>query len=161
MHKRFSLVSLFFYGLNILAGVGIGLFTALMADEFPFGWFFNILLSLLIVLACFLLQVFAHEFGHLLFGLMSGFSFQSFRIFSWVLIKKPDGFHFTHQKLPGTLGQALMLPPEKMSRKAAFWYNMGGSFFNLLISLAALGLSFLLSGFWSYIAILFSLCGFE
>ena len=42
--------------------------------------------SIVCTLVAFILQIVLHEGGHLLFGLLSGYRFVSFRIFNWTLI---------------------------------------------------------------------------
>ena len=44
--------------------------------------------SIVCTLVTFILQIVLHEGGHLLFGLLSGYRFVSFRIFNWTLTVK-------------------------------------------------------------------------
>ena len=44
--------------------------------------------SIVCTLIAFILQIVLHEGGHLLFGLLSGYRFVSFRIFNWTLIRQ-------------------------------------------------------------------------
>ncbi len=90
------------------------------------------------------LQIIIHETGHLLFGLMTGYKFSSFRIGSYMWIKKGEHIHFSRLSLAGTGGQCLMAPPEFVNGRIPFaLYNMGGSLLNLAASLLFLGLFFL------------------
>lgn len=91
------------------------------------------------VLAAFLLQVIIHEAGHLVFGLLTGYRFSSFRIGSMMWIKKEDKVHFQKMSLAGTVGQCIMTPPEWKDGRIPFvLYNVGGCLFNILSALICL-----------------------
>ena len=47
------------------------------------------------------LQIVIHEAGHLLFGLVSGYRFVSFRIGSWMVYKREGKLHFGKYSLAG------------------------------------------------------------
>ena len=94
-----------------------------------------------------LLQIIIHEAGHLLFGRLSGYSFSSFRIFSFMWLKEGDRVRLRRLSLAGTAGQCLMVPPElKDGRMPVFLYNMGGALLNLITAALFFGLSFLCKG---------------
>ena len=59
------------------------------------------------------LSVTAHEFGHFLFGRISGYEFVSFRVLNWVLLRDDGRWRVKRFSIPGTLGQCLTVPPEK------------------------------------------------
>lgn len=89
----------------------------------------------LILLLTFYLQIFLHEFGHLLFGLLTGYHFLSFRFFDVMLVKKNHKLVFKKIHIDSTAGQCLMVPPEpKNGVIPATLYNMGGVIMNLLAS---------------------------
>ena len=90
-------------------------------------------LLLLGFLAVLFLQIIVHEGGHLVFGLLSGYTFSSFRVGSFMVIK-PDGkLRFKRLSLAGTGGQCLMAPPDLVDGKMPFvLYNLGGSLLNLI-----------------------------
>jgi len=69
--------------------------------------------SIVCTLVAFILQIVLHEGGHLLFGLLSGYRFVSFRIFNWTLIRQEGKFRLKRFGIAGTGGQCLMLPPDK------------------------------------------------
>jgi len=75
------------------------------------------------------LDVFIHEAGHLLFGLLTGYKFSSFRVFSRLWMRDESGrLCMKRYKLPGTAGQCLMEPPELVDGKMPTGlYNRGGS----------------------------------
>ena len=93
--------------------------------------------------AAIVLQLIVHEAGHLAFGLMSGYRFCSFRVFSLMWVK-PDGkIRLRRMSIAGTGGQCLMAPPDMRDGKIPVTlYNLGGSLMNLLTGAAALGLFF-------------------
>ena len=94
-----------------------------------------------------LLQIVLHEAGHLVFGRLSGYSFSSFRVFSWIWIREEGKLTCRRLSLAGTAGQCLMLPPElKDGRMPVFLYNMGGALMNLITGALFFGLSFLCTG---------------
>ena len=102
-------------------------------------------LSMLCIVFAINVQIIIHEAGHLVFGLFCGYRFQSFRIFSFMLIKKKDGLRLKRYALAGTAGQCLMLPPEMTDGSMPYViYNMGGVFMNL-ISAAIFSILFLLT----------------
>ena len=57
------------------------------------------------------LNTFFHELGHLIFGLLTGYRFLSFRIFGLMLTRESGSLRFKKHSMPGTLGQCLMAPP--------------------------------------------------
>jgi len=92
------------------------------------------------------LQMILHEAGHLLFGLLSGYKFSSFRIMSFMWVKESGKIRFRHLSIAGTGGQCLMSPPEPVDgRIPVFFYNLGGVFVNFIVSAIAFGLCFVVS----------------
>lgn len=84
----------------------------------------------------FMIHIVLHEAGHLIFGLMSGYRFSSFRIGSHMLMKQENG-KLVHRKIKiaGTGGQCLMIPPEMVDGKfPVVLYNLGGSIVNLMVT---------------------------
>ena len=53
-----------------------------------------------------------HEAGHLVFGLLTGYGFCSFRIFSFMWVKDGEKLKLRRLSLAGTGGQCLMSPPD-------------------------------------------------
>jgi len=93
-----------------------------------------------------LVQIVVHELGHLVFGLLTGYGFSSFRIGSLILIKKPDGLKLRRVSLAGTGGQCLMAPPEMKDGKMPYvLYNLGGVLMNLFFSALLFGVSLLIA----------------
>ena len=82
------------------------------------------------------IHIVIHESGHLIGGLLSGYTFSSFRIGSFMLLKENGKLVSKRLKIAGTGGQCLMAPPEMVNDKfPVVLYNMGGSVMNLVVSL--------------------------
>lgn len=77
---------------------------------------------------------FIHEIGHMLFGLLCGFEFISFRVGNIMLLRKDGKLTITKDSIPGTAGDCRMAPPELVEGKILpFILNLsGGIAFNLL-----------------------------
>ncbi len=92
-------------------------------------------------------QLIIHEGGHLVFGLMTGYGFSSFRIFSFMLLKGEDGrLQLKRFSLAGTAGQCLMTPPDiKDGKMPVALYNLGGSIANVAFAAVFFVLYLLLS----------------
>lgn len=116
----------------------------------------NIILFLITGVIAFILHIIVHEAGHLVFGLLSGYKFVSFRVFDFKIIKDENGkLSFRYEKIAGTGGQCLMRAPEYVKGKFKYkLYLLGGVVFNVLFSIV----------FWlilpSYYTLLFALIGF-
>ena len=109
------------------------------------------------------LEIIIHEAGHMVFGLLTGYKFSSFRIMSFMLLKEEDGMKFRRLSLAGTGGQCLMIPPDMVDGKFPFvLYNLGGSLLNILSGLMFLGLYFLLGnmGYLSTLLLMLTVIGF-
>ena len=137
----------------VLAGAACGLligeiggeYLAAGAAEWP------VLLILLGVFLCMygagIVQIILHEAGHLVFGLLSGYGFCSFRIFGLMWVKQGGRIQFKRYSLAGTSGQCLMAPPDLVEGKIpVLLYNLGGVWMNLLTGGVFLGLFFLCRG---------------
>ncbi len=98
----------------------------------------NVPLIILALVLGVVIQIIVHEAGHLVFGLLTGYKFVSFRIFDFKLEKDSNGklkLRFQHVK--GTLGQCLMKPPKYEERKFPYkLYLVGGVLGNLIFSVA-------------------------
>lgn len=95
---------------------------------------------------CMLIQTVIHEAGHLVFGLLSGYRFSSFRIGSMMWLRDPVSGKILRKKmsLAGTAGQCLMSPPDLVEGKMpVLLFNMGGSLANVIAAGIFLGLFFL------------------
>lgn len=111
------------------------------------GSFWTILLSLfglfVIMYIAIFVQMIIHEAGHLVFGLLSGYHFSSFRIMSFMWVRENGKPRFRRLTIAGTGGQCLMSPPELVDgRIPVILYNLGGSFMNILTGFIFLFLHF-------------------
>jgi len=96
-----------------------------------------ILLSVFVIL--YLLQILIHEAGHLIFGLMTGYTFVSFRVASFIIIKEEGRLKLMRYNIPGTGGQCLLMPPEMSNGQFPFLiYNLGGVLVNLIVSIVSI-----------------------
>ena len=80
-------------------------------------------------------HIIVHEAGHLVFGLLTGYRFGSFRIASLLLLKENGKWKWKRLSIVGTGGQCLMAPPDiKDGKMPLVLYNLGGSLINTLTS---------------------------
>ncbi len=121
--------------LMFIAGGALG--GVVMMSLFLGGGFelLSFLLLLVGIIVVFFLCVIVHEGGHLIFGLLSGYRFSSFRIGSLMLIRQNGRLRFRLLKLAGTEGQCLMTPPEGKKEGSAVLYNLGGVIMNFLLAI--------------------------
>lgn len=99
----------------------------------------NLAIILFIFLIGYIIHVLIHELGHLIFGLISGYKFVSFRVGSFTIVREEGEFKVKRFNIPGTGGQCLMMPPEKENGKFPFViFNMGGVFLNLIVAFLTL-----------------------
>ena len=116
------------------------------------------------VYVAFIFHIIIHEGGHLVFGLLTGYRFSSFRIFSFMWVKEGNTVKFKRHSIAGTGGQCLMSPPDiQNGEMPVVWYNLGGSLMNIIFSTIFLVCFFLLNGVsvLTGILLLFSLFGYS
>ncbi len=154
MTKKKNKGKLLFNALMFLTGAALGvaidvlyLIPALEAGES----FDTVMLTafgyLVLLLLAYFIQLVIHEAGHLVFGLLTGYRFLSFRVGSLILVKRPEGLRLCRYALAGTAGQCLLSPPELVDgRMPVLLYNLGGVLLNLITGALFLGLSFLAPG---------------
>lgn len=128
------LAVILFCGLGCVCGAlfaHFGLSRGIGGGEY-FGSLFLMMVGLYISI---FLHIALHEGGHLLFGLLTGYKFGSFRLGSVMLVREQGRLRFRKFKLPGTGGQCLMVPPEPVNGRIPYaWYGMGGVIVNLVVS---------------------------
>lgn len=83
-----------------------------------------------------ILHILFHEAGHLVFGLLSGYKFLSFRVYSILLYKKDGRLKVGRYPIKGIAGQCLMYPPDKNPDGSYPYigYNLGGGISNLIFT---------------------------
>ena len=113
--------------------------------------------------AAMLFHLIAHEAGHLVFGLLTGYRFSSFRIGSLMWLKDDDKLTVKRLSIAGTGGQCLMTPPDlKDGKMPLMLYNLGGSLVNILLGAVFLAGYLLCPNvkFLSPLLLLFAVVGF-
>lgn len=81
-------------------------------------------------------QLIFHEAGHLIAGLLSGYKFSSFRVFSFMWLRDGSGVRLCRLSIAGTGGQCLMTPPPMKDGKIPVsLYNLGGPLMNLILAI--------------------------
>ena len=100
---------------------------------------FRLCATLVFLYVAVMIHIVLHEAGHLIFGMMSGYHFSSFRIGSHMLMKEDGKLVHRKLKIAGTGGQCLMSPPEMVDGKfPVVLYNLGGSIVNLVVTAVAI-----------------------
>lgn len=123
--------------LGAVSGVigGIALGASMPKDATDAEFFQHLVIALLLLYLAMFLQTIIHEGGHLVFGLISGYRFTSFRIGSIQLSRKDGKLRLSRFSIAGTGGQCLMDPPEAEDGTIPVTlYNLGGSLMNLICS---------------------------
>ena len=87
-------------------------------------------------------QTIIHESGHLIFGLITGYKFVSFRIGHFIFIKEKGRLKIKLYNVVGTAGQCLMMPPQWNEKIPYRLYNLGGCIMNAATALFALAAYF-------------------
>ncbi len=103
-----------------------------------------VIFFVIFLLIAFELSIIIHESGHLCFGLLTGYSFVSYRYRS-ILWKKDESNKLVMMRysLAGTGGQCLMLPPDA-EEVPVYLYNAGGVIFNNIQSFISIMIVMLL-----------------
>lgn len=100
---------------------------------------FTIVLYIFTLYFAFITQVIIHEAGHLIFGLISGYEFISFRVGSITIVKDQGKFKLKKFKIKGTGGQCLMMPKTNNYEEINYvLYNLGGILMNFIASIICL-----------------------
>ncbi len=150
--------------LYLLCGAGIGVLCGNLFGEENFGIFllgtFGVVLA---ALGMMLVHILLHEAGHLLFGLLTGYRFVSFRIFNLMWQKDDDGrIRLYHFQLSGTAGQCIMAPPDRKDGKMPFfWYHLGGVTVNFLLAILS-GVLYIVvrdNAYVAFVCLLFGILG--
>ncbi|WP_294577971.1 hypothetical protein [uncultured Thomasclavelia sp.] len=130
MKKFLSTVVAVIVGLVI--GFLFGLIVAANSNNTPL--YITIIVFVISIIIAFTLGIIIHESGHLFFGLLTGYQFNSFRIGKIIIIKQNNHLNIKKLAISGTGGQCLLQPPKYSVDFPYFLYNAGGGLFNLLVS---------------------------
>ncbi len=151
-----KLITIIVYALSIGLGIYIGLSDAL---DYLDGS--AIIISLLAFIICMYITILIHELGHLVCGLITGYTFLAFRISSITLAKIDGKLCFKRFYIPGTGGQCLLVPPPQVEGKIPFTlYTIGGSLFNFLFSILFLFVGYSTNFTLSFVSFLFLILGY-
>jgi len=114
---------------------------------------------LLLMYVAIIFHLIVHEAGHLVFGLMSGYKFSSFRVFSLMILKENGRFRLRKLSIAGTGGQCLMSPPDTNGGKVpVVLFNLGGSILNAIFSAVFACIYFPLQGYGMLSAVMLVFC---
>ena len=111
-----KLLTVIGYALSIIPFILLGVFSArsvnvLFPEENTGAELIALGGLVLLGLVFIFILVIIHEGGHLLFGLMTGWKYVSFRIGCFTLVKQDNKLKFKKTTVAGTAGQCLMSPP--------------------------------------------------
>ena len=131
------------YVLTFIICISIGVLAGMLMpyyfDSVPENHTTAIALAILVayVVVSLYISIILHEGGHLVFGLITGYRFSSFRIGSFMLVKVNGKLKFKRHSVAGTGGQCLLTPPPiKDGKLPHILYNLGGVILNLVFALA-------------------------
>ncbi|MEA4912955.1 MAG: M50 family metallopeptidase [Christensenella sp.] len=141
---------------GLICGAFIGWSLANFTDRLPeFPYPLALAIMAIILTLAFFAQLIIHEAGHLVFGLLSGYRFSSFRVGSLMLFREDGHLRLKSFSLAGTGGQCLMIPPQGRENDFPFArYLLGGVWMNFLVG-ALFALLYLLTVSGSLVSVLF------
>ncbi len=131
-----KIVTVFVTVMGLLTGILVGICIAQSIDieGTSFGQFIvQYVGKMLLAAVAFVMTTAIHEAGHLVFGLMTGYQFVSYRIGPVMLMKKNGKLQLKKLSLAGTGGQCLLKPPVMKDGLYPYkLYHMGGALMNLI-----------------------------
>ncbi len=128
---------------SAIAGFAMGMISAQngVQEEIGMKWVKSLVVDVLAICVGVYVQLIIHETGHLIFGLLSGYRFSSFRIGNMMWMKENGKLVFRRLTIAGTGGQCLMAPPDmKYNKIPVFLYNLGGCIMNIIVSVIFLAI---------------------
>ncbi|MGP6138821.1 hypothetical protein [Jeotgalibaca sp. A127] len=132
IHRLFVLIAMLALGVGYLYGNGLTFQT--LADNVPFV---QMVIVILIAVYTGYVHIFLHEFGHYVFGKMTGYELVYFQMPNFRYEVKTKQFQKLSTRVPGLMGQCLMKPPIKgnYNEKPYFLYLAGGLIVNFLTAM--------------------------
>ncbi len=128
MKKKIKQI-LFLIG-SVLIGIIIGATFAHFSKIKIFAdgelFLFGIVKIIVFIFLVYIINIIIHEAGHLIFGLISGYTFSSFRVFNIILAKMNGKLKLKRYSIAGTGGQCIMIPPKDAKNFPYLLYNLGG-----------------------------------
>ena len=125
-------------GLFMILSLDMSLFT----EGSPKDFVAHMFICIVFIIIAFFIQAVIHEAGHLVFGLLTGYEFVSYRIGSVMFIKERGKLRIKLYNIVGTGGQCLMMPPPWKDGVPYKLYNLGGCIMNLVTGILFLVLFF-------------------
>lgn len=140
----YIILMVFFFINGSVLGEFIRDYVITRVDLNVFNAIFLIALLIFIIMLAIYIQIIIHELGHLIFGLLIGYKFVSFRVADIMLIKNKNGFAIKRYFLAGTGGQCLLAPPERKADGSYSYklYHLGGVILNLITAIIFLTIYF-------------------
>lgn len=97
------------------------------------------ILSLAGIFVLYTINMCLHEIGHMIFGLLTGYKFNSLRFGKLMLCKENGKLQFRKYNMPGTGGQCIMTAPDTaIDEMPVVLYNIGGLIVNLTVFIAGI-----------------------
>lgn len=123
-----------------LSAIGIIMIFALGTPS-VLGMFAYATIYILMIAVAFIVHIIAHEGGHCIGGLLSGYEFASFRVFNIMIVKRDGRYLRKKFHLVGTGGQCLMAPPQPFRPDYPYrLYNLAGGLTNFILSAICIAL---------------------
>ena len=153
----------------LLTGAVCGIFIIFSMNIFstlaksPAAFLLVFVEAMLVMYIASYLQTIFHESGHLIFGLLTGYKFISFRIGHFMFIREKGRLKVKLYNVVGTAGQCLMMPPQWSENMPYRLYNLGGCIMNLVTAVIALIAYFAAGteGFFALCMAMLALMGFS
>lgn len=157
------LIIVLFLGCSFGFGMFLGTVLDPILEDVPAKQFIPGFIGVYVFLLLFnFLQIVVHETGHLIFGLLTGYQYSSFRIGSFMWVKLNGKIQLKRHSLAGTGGQCLMAPPDFVNGKIPYaLYNFGGYIANIVVSVIplVLVLVFWQTTYWHFMVIMWAAIG--
>lgn len=135
--KRISPAYIFTLVICICIGALSGALIPYYFDSVPENHTTAAALAILVtyVVCSLYITIILHEGGHLVFGLITGYRFSSFRIGALMLVKVNGKLKLRRHSVAGTGGQCLLTPPKMQDGKMPHvLYNLGGVISNIVFT---------------------------
>lgn len=158
----FSLIAI--VGFGIVGGIAgyflITILKALGGDKSIYKIILAAALVYMFILISYSINIYIHEVGHMVFGLLSGYKFNSIRFGKVIFVKKDGKIKRGIYNMPGTAGQCIMTAPDVDSKDMpVVLYNLGGLIVNLINFIIGFSLYLLLRNSHPVIGMLFMVFG--
>lgn len=147
--KKYKGLIIFVFVLSIMILLYVGLF--LYCRSYEAKTLLIVLFQLLGFILVLPIFVAVHEAGHMVFGLISGYSLLTYKVGPFEWYRNDDKIRFRINSLSSmVLGQCLMIPPKpkKKVKPKFFMYNAGGLIFSYIMDVILVVLFFLIGNIY-------------